>query len=464
MKMKLLTGTLFVLFCWCAGAHAAATASWTTGLNGGKLVRLENAYLRLDIDPQLGARGAVLIDKKTGKDWMYGQSSREGSGLFMDHFWEQNWPGEFLFTPYAAEILPTTDGTASACFSIASTGKWGPVPQPMLTGLQLRRTITLAADSPVLHVKVQVTNPTADGKVMGYWMQNVLWAGGDREHDCYLRPNYRKVSRVGWDWKTKAPILGFMESEFERAPTAGWSAVVDEQQHAGMAFLMDYGSVMFLYNCLQNTTLEWQYLQAAIPPGKTWETAVTAVLFKEMDGLVHVTPEALFNAAYAVKPEGLDITLQAARLDQPITSARLAVTAFKLVSRQEVTLPAVEFKDLTLAPQSATVRLPGPFTEQIALKVDAHLTLADGTTRDMHFEDFFGGSLGFAGINRTIDLPPMYPLPAQPKTMRFLKPDTIERLRQTTARVLVVNGRDCAVWQAEKAAAALPAEVKTSYL
>jgi hypothetical protein len=455
--------TLLCLLCCGVAVLAAATASWVPAPNGdGKWVRLENACLRLDLDPQVGARGAALIDKATGKNWLFGHDAREGAGLFMDHFWEQNWPGELIHAPYAAEIVPTTDGTATARFTITATGKWGGSTAPLLNGLQLTRTVTLMPDSPVLTVKVQVHNPTPTGKVMGYWMQNVLWAGGDREHDRYLRPNARNVSRVGWDWATKTPIVGFMESDFERNPTAGWTAVVDEEQHKGLVFLMDYGPLMFLYNCLQNTTVEWQYLQAAIPPGKTWETTVTAALPAKLDHLVHATPEALFNATFTPGADGLAIGLEATRLDRPVTAVRFTPTVLKLVSRTETPLPAVTVNDLDFTPKRAVVTLPGAFTEQIALKVDARLTLAGGETRDAHFEVFYGGNLGFAGINRTIDIPPMYALPAQPKQLTFLKPDSIARLRRETPRVLCVTGRSGEVWGADAAAAAWPAQVMPS--
>ncbi len=43
----------------------------------------------------------------------------------------------------------------------------------------------------MIRVKVQLHNPTMDSKVAGYWMQNVLWAGGEREHNRYWRPGPR---------------------------------------------------------------------------------------------------------------------------------------------------------------------------------------------------------------------------------------------------------------------------------
>lgn len=441
--------------------NAAATAKQITDDKGRVLLRLENPYLQLDFDPQLGARGVTLIDKATGKDWLFGQESREGSGLFMDHFWEQNWPGEFLFTPYQAEIVPTADGSACVRFRVTSTGKWGQTPLPLLSGIELTRTVTLLPDIPVIQVTVQLHNPTAESRVAGYWMQNALWAGGDRENDRYLRPSPRGTSRVGWDWKTKSPIVGFMESDFERAPTAGWTAVTDERQRKTMVFVMDYGPLFFLYNCLQNTTVEWQYVQQAIPPGKTWETHVTAALVNGYPGLVHATQEALFDTEFAVKPNTLAITLLASRLNRPITSVKFDLIALKLQSRKEVALPAIAMQNLELAPSRATVQMPGPFKEQIALKVDAVLTFADGETKREHFETFFGGNLGFAGINRTIDIPPMYPIPPQPKQLIFLKPERIARDRQAIPRVLVLNGQFSEAWQAAKGAAALPGEVKT---
>ena len=464
IRINALLYVLTLMIAFSGECFAVATATNIPAPAGGqaKWVQMENPYLKLILDPQAGARGAVLIDKSTGKDWLFGHSSREGSGLFMDHFWEQNWPGEFLDATYQAEIMPTSDGSAQARFMVTATGKWGNTETKLLSGLKLTRTVTLLPDSPVVKVKVEINNPTPDNKIMGYWMQNVLWANGDKDNDLYLRPNSRSVSRIGYEWKTKTPILGFMESEFERAPTAGWTALVDEKEKKGIVFIMDYGSLMFLYNCLPMTTVEWQYIQAAIPPGKTWETEVTMVMPEKLEHLEFASNEALFNTKFNIKDDSLDITLQASRSAYPVSSVKFHSRVLKLGSRQEVALPDAEITDLTFTPKETIIRMPGAFTEQIALKVDASITLSDKTVKDVHFEVFFGGKLGFAGINRTIDLPPMYPLPAQPKAMTFLKPAKIERLSQEKPKVLLITGRNGKTWRADEALAAWPAEATAS--
>jgi uncharacterized membrane protein len=443
-------------------ARAVATANWFDGPSGKKWVRLENPYLRLDFAPELGARGAALMDKKTGKSLIANPEARAGGGLFMDHFWEQNWPGEFLGATYNTKILSAPNGAASVKFSANASGQWGQADSPLLSGLEITRTVTLLADAPVVQVKVQIHNPTTQNKVAGYWMQNVLWAGGDKENDRYLRPNSRSVSRIGYDWKTKTPILGFMEDQFERAPTAGWTAVLDESQHSGVAFVMDYGPLMNLYNSLQDSTVEWQYLQSAIPPGRTWETEVTAIMMDGFSGLQHATPNLLLDTQFSIKPQSLDITLFAARGVQPVTSLKCNLKVLKLQSRTEVALPEVELRDLDFKTKSATVALPGAFTEPIILKVAAQVQTGDGKTQREYFEVWFGGNLGFAGINRTIDLPPMYSLPAQSKVVKFLKPDKIERTRSDVPRVLVINGYQSEAWQAAPAAKSWGAEVKES--
>ncbi len=125
--------SLFIVGIDCFTAFRGGDSPADLDPAGGRtLIRLENPYLQLDFDPKLGARGVVLIDKATGKGWLFGREAREGGGLFMDHFWEQNWPGEFLFTPYQAEIVPTADGSACVRFRITATGVWGQATLPLL--------------------------------------------------------------------------------------------------------------------------------------------------------------------------------------------------------------------------------------------------------------------------------------------------------------------------------------------
>ncbi len=448
-----------------SAARAAATVSEVRTADGRVLVRLENPRLRIEIDPAMGARGCALVDKTTDRDWTPAAKGQEGFGLFMDHFWEQNWPGEFLNRKYTHELLPAAAGAAGASgarFATTATATSAGKERSLLKGLELQRTMTLLPDSPVLEVAVEVHNPTADSKVMGYWIQHILWAGGERGENRFLRPGVRGISHVGWDSVAKTNILGFMEDEFERTPTAGWSAQFDEKRREGMVFVVDYGALMFFYSCLSYNTLEWQYQQAAIPPGKTWTTTVTAAMLHGFSGLVHACREAVFDVAFEAKPDGLQVRLAAARLGQPVKAVRFQVRALKLKSQREVVLGEATLTDLAFTPKEAMLTLPGPFSEQIALKVEAELTLADGTKRTEHFEVFYGGTLDFAGINRTIAIEPMYCIPSQPRQMTFLKPDKIERVRQTPPRVLVVNGQDSAAWRAETGAGAVAAgaEVK----
>ncbi len=252
-----------------------------------------------------------------------------------------------------------------------------------------------------------------------------------------------------------------MESDFERAPTAGWTAVTDERLHQSLVFTMDYGPLLFLYNCLQNTTVEWQYVQQAIPPGQTWETNVTAVLVRDFPGLVHRHAGRALRRGVRRAP-GRAGHLPAGQPHRPsdhfgILHPEGAEAAKPARSR------AARHRDEGFAVGAATRHraLPGPFTEQIALQVDASLAFVGGERKHEHFETFYGGTLGFAGANRTLDTPPMYPIPPQPKQLTFLKPEHIARARQATPRVLVLNGQFSDAWQPAQAVAALPGELKT---
>ena len=90
----------------------------------------------------------------------------------------------------------------------------------------------------------------------------------------YFRPSLRGTSMSSFDAKTRwfsfdaeEPADGFV-----RDPQQGWMAVLGEQSHSGLAFVMQYDELMFLYNCSTGYTTEWQYRTAGIPARKVWKT------------------------------------------------------------------------------------------------------------------------------------------------------------------------------------------------
>ncbi len=102
---------------------AAAPATATIIAQGDKRVAvLENEWIRATVSPARGGRVSSFIVKRN--NWEMVTDAANG-GLFMDHFYEQNWPGEFLDAPYEVEVVEAGPGQASVRVSCLSTGQWG---------------------------------------------------------------------------------------------------------------------------------------------------------------------------------------------------------------------------------------------------------------------------------------------------------------------------------------------------
>ena len=107
---------------------------------------LENDYLRLTVNPAKGGLINQYLVKASGK-----QLLGEGCFLLGDHFWQQNWPGEFLETPYEARIVAQTAQAVTLEVSHVSKSWNGSTAQ---SGLRLTRRMTLTTASPAYTLRL----------------------------------------------------------------------------------------------------------------------------------------------------------------------------------------------------------------------------------------------------------------------------------------------------------------------
>ncbi|MHB9132103.1 MAG: glutamine amidotransferase [Armatimonadota bacterium] len=243
-------------------------------------VVLENARLRLVLAPWKGGQAISLFDKGRQKELCL--DGGVNGGLFIDHDFRQAWPGEAFNAAYQATVSPPDGDSVSATFTYTFTGKWANATEPALTGLVLTKRIILTTNSPAVLVQVRVSNPTGEPKSLRYWAQHIVSASGDPAGDHYLRPGAEGISDV-----TKAAA----NPEFIYSPTAGWTAVKNEN-HA-LIFTMDYDWLKTLYNCIGASTIEWMLDPAAISPKQTWGTSYRLFL-AEIPGKLAYASERLF--------------------------------------------------------------------------------------------------------------------------------------------------------------------------
>jgi hypothetical protein len=266
----------------------AATATESATAAGQRVVVLENAALKLTVDPALGGRVSSFIWKATGTDWVLPGNA----GLFMDHVWQQTWPGELLNRPYEVKILEAGPDKASVSATVVIDGAG----DKAIAGVRLTRTMTLTGDSPLVRVHYRFDNPTAEPKSPGPWMQNVINAGGQRNDVWSFRPTTRGIITGAWSEAKGAilpPTYVAATDDFCFDPVAGWTAEVYQPTGEGIVFYVDYNNLRCLYNNAGSASVEVWLEQARLAPGKSWETDVIASPFQGIKGVSYASPALL---------------------------------------------------------------------------------------------------------------------------------------------------------------------------
>ncbi|MCL5674923.1 MAG: glutamine amidotransferase [Candidatus Omnitrophica bacterium] len=264
---------LLLIFLSCSFSLFAASVKIITGRNGEKLIIMQNNLLRLQIDPNHGARVEGFQYKPWGKINII--QDKNGQGLLADHFWQESWPGQFWNAKYNYKILSRGPAEVSVGFSCLSQNNG----IPQVAGILLEKTITLKENDRVIMVTISLTNKTSTGKYVGYWLQNVCWLGGEKPDNYYFRPGKTGINITSSN-EANPPDGGFL-----RHPQAGWLAGIDKKTKTGLIFFMNYNELWFLYNCTAASTIEWQYQAVVISPGRTWRTHITIVPVSEVKSL-----------------------------------------------------------------------------------------------------------------------------------------------------------------------------------
>jgi hypothetical protein len=169
---------MFTLLAMAGTAPAAVRLTEETA-NGHTVYRLENGRVNLVISPHRGGAVTSYRDKLGDNVELVPQILRTGLGL--DHFQAQRWPGELLEVPYLSRVVTQTAAACVVEVRRQVTGAWENIPHEKLRDVQLVKTYTLRADSPALRCDVILTAPPHASPVVDYWQQAVAYPGGQYE-------------------------------------------------------------------------------------------------------------------------------------------------------------------------------------------------------------------------------------------------------------------------------------------
>ncbi|HEY3417017.1 MAG TPA: hypothetical protein VGM23_09060, partial [Armatimonadota bacterium] len=441
---------LLIILVLSAPAFAAVTL---TQENGNYI--LENDYVRLRINPAKGGMVDRYLVKATNR-----QLLADDQFLLIDHFWQQRWPGEFMSAPYEAKVVASTPEAATLEVSRVSQGEGKNVTQ---AGICIRRRMTLRADSAQLYVEVAMENTAPTGRLAGYWLQNQPYANGAKEEkQCYFAPTVRGVSQGSYEVASDRVTVDENGSTdgFTRNPQHGWLAVLGADSHNGMAYVMKYDELLFLYTCFPSFTMEWQYKSAAIPTGKAWKTDFVLYPLVNLPRVDYASRRLVA----AVEPADVDGNLVA-----KVTLAPAAGKLTEVTVSGEAMLPHKTLRPIIpLLPQqiallgasmSLSFQVPHDITEPVVLRFTIKGKNGEEPFTET-FETWYGARYG---KNWQVDTNPLYVFPSPERHVSFLKPDAIVKTKNATPRVLICKGLYADDFLPPSAFATLKAEVTSSY-
>lgn len=402
-------------------------------------VWFENSLFSMLVNPEDGARAVKFIDKESGKDWILDDGSR---GLFVDHFWQEQWPGQFFHKKYSFEIIESGPKQAIVRFKTVSRGDYKGYAEKegnqMLQGLELDKTIIVTDGSPAIDVKIKITNTEKKGRLFGYWMQNIFFADGDRGNDVHMKPGPRGIGTAIKG--ERADEFGNLSMEWERSPVYGFTATIDRKSKKGLVFLLDFNELMWLYNCIDYFTTEFQFDKVALPAGKSWTTDVRTVFSRGIEKICFASNSVIYSVKCEEKPESFDVNFTLQSADGKKKEAEMKIKIRDIISGTEFQTETAKIAIDSSGQVGFTFTRPKKFAEQIIISVDSKITEDGKDLGTDKFNSFYGGNLGFAGQNRTLEGLPLYSIKALPKSKKLIKPDSFQKLVGKKLKILLIKG------------------------
>ncbi|MHB9025556.1 MAG: glutamine amidotransferase [Armatimonadota bacterium] len=437
--------SFIILLLLCIGPSLAASIQVTKGADGKDRLLLTTGQIRLRINPSRGGR----VDSFRYAPWGEREIVKDKNhGLCNDHFWQEYWPGQFWEAQYSYKILANGPDEVSVRLSCLSQNKG----VPQVAGIMVDKTYTIRENDRVIRVVVSLTNTTAEGKFIGYWLQNVCWLGGEKAGDQYFRTTKRGISQTSSN-DANPPDAGFI-----REPQAGWTAAVDSASKDGLVFLMDYDDLWFLYNCTPANTIEWQYDAVAIPPGKSWETAVSIIPTSDLDTVSYASEQLLAGVTIREdKAAGkLEVTQTFEAVAGALPSLETSAGLETLVTNKvQPPTPPQRLTDIGLTPRTVKVTLPYDTRKREPAVLRLSWKGSDAQGKPLMISPEFWHAGSFVSNTHPTDGSPFYAIPSRPKQKTLLKPDTIARIVSPAPKVLFLKGFLSPAYQVNEAVAAL---------
>ncbi|MHB9129457.1 MAG: hypothetical protein ACYDBB_00010 [Armatimonadota bacterium] len=385
--------------------------------SGHDVIKLQNYRITITIDPTRGGAVTSYSDRLAPAELVLQQKF---SGLCMDHFQEQNWPGELLEVPYEYKIAKQTPDEVQVTVTRKASGLWQTkVVNKKISDIQLEKTYTLRADSPAIICTVKLTMPE-EPKVYSYWLQNVFFAGGDYDPatDRTFRPSARGVRSSG---REKNGMYG--SEEWMRDFSAGWMALIDTRKKTGLAMACDYDDLRINYACGGNMTNEFMFNTTYQPKAQNRTYTIQLMPVVGMDKVMSVSPQLI--AGYAIKTDntgGGKVDFSVVRSALAVNDLTFDVTIAGAANGKETPAGKIEFTALTDQPQVKSLTFTNAPLDPVVVRVKANGHTADGQAFTTTFEDYFNGVYSWGDNIQTDMRTPVYAAQRTPQKLTLSKP------------------------------------------
>ncbi|HOS43113.1 MAG TPA: glutamine amidotransferase, partial [Armatimonadota bacterium] len=424
--------TLIIISCLMGAV--AVVAGPVAVKRDGNTITMTNGEIALAIDLATGGRvSSFRYTQFDNAELVFSYKGTTNGGLFLDHVAEQPWPGEYLFVPYEAEIVQAGPEAGVVRLWRRSTGKHDGQVNASVSNLLMQRTLTLRANSRVVHCQVAITNADTIGKRPTYWQQvNFAFDGETRTGNVWFRPTTVGVDSIHetkrasrWNWY------------FAEHPIAGWTGVGATKTNRGIMLLMDYNDLWKFYDNVGAASTEWMYDQVAIPPGKTWTTDVYLIPTPGMNSYTHGGREVIADMAIIPAANALTVTHRLTQGLAPLTDVKLTTRAFPPERTWEATGPEVTVAAVDEGVTAATITISNVKALPVTVQVTLTGTTTDGQVVTAEYGEFFTN--GEENLDM-VTMAPRYAFPQPAKKKRYLKPDVIALTRAETPRVFFGRG------------------------
>ncbi|MCG2661095.1 MAG: hypothetical protein L6437_12730 [Kiritimatiellae bacterium] len=440
MSEYLISLAVLSLF-YVAETYSAVTVKEAPGREGVMTLTVKNSCFEIDIVPGKGARAVSFKTRYSDRDWCWAGGGLTDCGeLFMDNFLGQGSPmGELCFIRHDYEIIQKGPETVEIKCHVITKEK-----------LRFEKTFIFMNDSPVVRVKLSLTNESKDVVTRGLWPKMSLWMAGIKEENKYYRPYQHGVMTTGWDAAEKAN----KGDDWLRLPHSGWTAGINEKQGEGLVFLMDYNWLRILYNCHSAWTIEWFYDDLPIPPEKKWGTEYQMILIKGFSSVVHASENIIAGMTMEAKkkfdlvhpdnpnrPEFLQISHALSRsISGNLSNVKISGSLKEVDTGASHDLPVVEIGKLDWEVKTA----PHDVNVNCDVRVLAEMTLTalaeDGQEVKEQYVYYWPGISGEKFNLVAGEIKPTYSRQSPPKKKQYPKPEDMKYTLNTPIKLLEFRG------------------------